>query len=226
MNVPNNGAAAVLFEVAAGARPGAADSALKRALDLAIAIPMLVFLAPLLLLLGALVQFTDRGPAFFVQRRCGLNGKMFDCVKFRSMVVDADARLKALLEADPVAREEWARDQKLRNDPRLTRIGKFLRKTSLDELPQLWNIIRGDMSIVGPRPIVSSEITRYGVHYADYCAVRPGVTGLWQVSGRNDTTYDERVQLDVRYVQTWTIWLDLEIIFGTVPAVLFSRGAY
>lgn len=198
----------------------------KRALDLLIAAPLAVFLSPLLLVLALAIRCSDRGPALFVQTRYGLGGRTFSCFKFRTMVADAGERLEALLAADPAAREEWARDRKLRNDPRITRFGRFLRKSSLDELPQLINILRGEMSIVGPRPIVREEIERYGRSFGHYCAVRPGVTGLWQISGRNDTTYEERVALDVEYVERWSIWLDLRIIALTLPAVLFSRGAY
>jgi Undecaprenyl-phosphate galactose phosphotransferase WbaP len=198
----------------------------KRVLDLAIAAPLALFLAPLLLLVAALIKLRDGGPALFVQSRVGLNGETFRCLKFRTMVTDSAAVLERLLANDPVARAEWDADQKLRCDPRVTAVGRFLRKTSLDELPQLLNILKGEMSIVGPRPIVPAEIVRYGAHFNDYCAVKPGVTGLWQVSGRNDTTYAERVALDVAYVRNWSIWLDLSIILRTVPAVLFSKGAY
>lgn len=142
------------------------------------------------------------------------------------MLVDAPARLEALLARDPEAREEWARDQKLRNDPRITKLGAFLRKTSLDEVPQLFNIIRGEMSIVGPRPIVHAEIVRYEELFLYYCAAKPGVTGLWQVSGRNDVTYRERVLMDAEYAKSWNLWKDIKIILATLPAVLFSRGAY
>lgn len=198
----------------------------KRALDIALAAPLALFLSPFLLCIALIIRLRDRGPALFVQDRYGLGGRTFRCFKFRTMVPDAAERLKSLLESDPAAREEWAKDQKLRNDPRITPIGNILRKTSIDELPQLINILRGEMSIVGPRPIVRDEIDKYGVHFADYCAVRPGVTGLWQVSGRNDTTYDERVALDVEYVARQSFWLDVRIILMTIPAVLFSRGAY
>lgn len=142
------------------------------------------------------------------------------------MAVDADAQLARLLADDPVARAEWARDQKLRNDPRITRIGKFLRSSSLDELPQLWNILIGDMSVVGPRPIIAAEVPRYGRFFQDYCAVRPGLTGLWQVGGRNDVTYAERVQFDVRYIRTHTFIGDLVICIRTIPTMIGARGCY
>ena len=146
--------------------------------------------------------------------------------KFRSMAADASQALEHCLTANPALREEWQRNHKLRNDPRVTRIGRFLRRTSLDELPQLWNILRGQMSFVGPRPIVREEISRYGESYALYKKVTPGLTGLWQVSGRNNTSYQQRVSLDLYYIRNWSPWLDLYILARTVTAVLFARGAY
>jgi lipopolysaccharide/colanic/teichoic acid biosynthesis glycosyltransferase len=142
------------------------------------------------------------------------------------MRTDASARLEQLLASDPKAAAEWAEFQKLRNDPRITVLGRLLRKSSLDELPQLLNIVRGEMSVVGPRPVTSAEIHRYGGEYAYYTAVRPGVLGLWQVSGRNKLTYPERIKLDVKYVKDWSIWLDFEILLRAIPVVLFGRGAY
>jgi Undecaprenyl-phosphate galactose phosphotransferase WbaP len=201
-------------------------SRMKRAMDLAIAWPVLIFLSPLIILIYALLKIFDPGPAIFAQLRVGRDGKTFLVYKFRTMRVDAAARLNSLLANDPAAAAEWAQFQKLRNDPRVTLIGRFLRKTSLDELPQCFNIIRGEMAVVGPRPVTSSEIHRYGGQYAYYTAVRPGVVGLWQVSGRNKLTYDERVALDVRYVKTWSIWRDIAILFRAVPVVLFGLGAY
>lgn len=201
-------------------------SGLKRLLDLAIAVPAFLFLLPVFFAVGLAVWLDDRGPIFFRHKRRGLGGEMFGCLKFRSMCVDAEDKLQSLLANDPVAAAEWAKDQKLRNDPRVTRVGKLLRKTSLDELPQLVNIIAGDMSIVGPRPIVDAEVPRYGEHIHYYDSVRPGVLGLWQVSGRNDTCYDKRVELDVEYAQTHTAMADMMIILKAVPAVFLSRGAY
>jgi Undecaprenyl-phosphate galactose phosphotransferase WbaP len=202
------------------------SSAVKRTMDMVLSVAVLVFTAPLLLLIAVLIKISDGGPVLFVQRRCGLNGRTFRCYKFRTMRVDAAERLERLLACDPVAAAEWAKDQKLRNDPRVTPIGRLLRKSSLDELPQLFNILRGEMSVVGPRPIVSSEIYRYGSHFPFYTAVRPGVVGLWQVSGRNDVDYDRRVQLDVEYVQNWSAWADVKILAKSIPVVLFARGAY
>lgn len=198
----------------------------KRAFDLAVAIPTAVFLAPLMLLIFLAIRLTSPGAAFFAQRRVGFNGRTFVCYKFRTMRIDASERLERLLASDPEAAREWAEFQKLRCDPRVTPLGKFLRKSSLDELPQLLNVIRGDMSVVGPRPITSAEIHRYGSGYVYYTAVRPGVVGLWQVSGRNRLTYEQRVAYDVEYVRNWSLLGDLRILARAVPVVLFASGAY
>jgi undecaprenyl-phosphate galactose phosphotransferase len=169
---------------------------------------------------------SDGGPAFYFQNRIGKNGKAFKCWKFRSMVTNADQILKEILEKDPVAREEYARDYKLKDDPRITKVGHFLRKSSLDEIPQLYNVLKGEMSLVGPRPVVKAEEVYYGDKFEQYMAVRPGITGLWQVSGRNDVSYDQRVALDVWYVQNWSVWTDLVILFKTTFVVLYRKGAY
>jgi exopolysaccharide production protein ExoY len=202
------------------------DSRLKRAIDLAVAIPLLIFLAPVLGLIYLLLKVADPGPAIFSQLRVGKGGRTFLVYKFRTMRTDAGARLSGLLRSDPIAAAEWAQFHKLRNDPRVTLLGRLLRKSSLDELPQVFNIIRGEMSVVGPRPVTSAEIHRYGSLYPYYTAVRPGVAGLWQVSGRNRLTYEERVALDVSYVKTWSIWSDLVILIRAIPVVLFGLGAY
>lgn len=199
---------------------------LIRGLDVIIALTALLILAPLMLLLAAIIAIVDPGPIFFAHRRIGRGGQEFYCLKFRSMAVDAEQRLLALLASNEQAREEWARDQKLRDDPRITSIGQFLRKSSLDELPQLFNVLRGEMSLVGPRPIVQNEVNRYGRYFDHYCSVRPGITGLWQISGRNDVTYRRRVALDVTYTRLLTTKLYLRILAGTVPSVLFQRGTY
>jgi len=199
---------------------------LKRGMDLGLALGVAILFAPLLTVLAILVKFSSPGPIFFGQTRIGRNGQTFKAWKFRSMIPNADAALKEYLAANPAAREEFAATQKLRHDPRITRVGEFLRKTSLDELPQLWNVINGDMSLVGPRPIVNDEIARYADVYRLYCRVRPGITGLWQVSGRSLTTYEERVRLDSRYVRNWSPWLDLYILVRTVKTVLFREGAF
>ena len=202
-----------------------ANSVMKRVTDFVLSGAALVFLLPVLLPLAIAIRLSDGGPALFKQRRIGRDGKEFRCYKFRSMVVDADVRLQQLLESDPLARKEWQETQKLENDPRITPFGQFLRKSSLDELPQLINILKGEMSIVGPRPIVQNEVEKYGDYFAHYCQVRPGLTGLWQVSGRSDTSYGERVLLDVQYVSDWSYIGDIKIIAKTVPAVLLSDGA-
>jgi len=197
-----------------------------RAVELTITTVAVVFLAPLMALTALGILLTDAGPVFYRQKRVGRGGRPFYCLKFRTMSVDAEERLKELLANDACARREWERSQKLRFDPRITRIGAFLRASSLDELPQLFNILRGDMGLVGPRPIVAAEIERYGIHFRHYCAVRPGLTGLWQVSGRSDVDYRERVVMDVAYVRAKCVTLDLKILFATLPAVVMRRGSY
>ena len=197
----------------------------KRALDIIISGAALVLVLPLIVAVALIIRMQDGGRAIYSQKRYGRNGRTFKCYKLRSMVLDADARLREILATDPDARAEWDATQKLTHDPRITPLGHFIRKTSIDELPQLINILRGEMSIVGPRPIVENEIAKYGEYYRDYCAVRPGLTGLWQVEGRSNTTYEERVLLDARYAQTRSFSGDMMIMLRTVPAVLFSRGA-
>jgi Undecaprenyl-phosphate galactose phosphotransferase WbaP len=197
----------------------------KRMFDIVLSCAALaVFVIPMLVV-GLLVKL-DGGPAIFGHRRVGEGGRMFACLKFRSMRVDAEQQLADLLARDETARREWEVAQKLKADPRVTRIGRVLRKTGLDELPQLLNVIRGDMSLVGPRPVTVSEMEYYGTEADRYKRVRPGITGLWQVSGRSDTTYAQRVSLDAWYVANWSPWHDLVIILKTIPAVLSRRGAY
>lgn len=198
---------------------------LKRGFDFLAALALLIVLAPVFAAFGLLLRL-EGGTAFFSHRRVGRNGRPFACHKFRTMVPDAEARLAHVLATDPAAREEWARDFKLKNDPRVTALGEFLRLSSLDELPQLWNVLVGQMSLVGPRPVVQAELERYGDAAALYLQVRPGLTGLWQVSGRNDTSYEERVRLDAEYVCNWSFALDLRILFRTVGVVIGRRGAY
>lgn len=202
------------------------DDAAKRLLDLTCVVAGLVFMAPLIVVVAILVKLQDGGPILFGQERLGRNGRVFRCYKFRTMVVDAQARLDALLATNPNARAEWALDHKLRKDPRITPIGSFLRKSSLDEIPQLFNILMGDMSVVGPRPIVIGEIARYGVRFNHYCRVKPGLTGLWQVSGRNNTTYRRRVAMDTLYAARRNILMDVMIILKTIPAVIMRKGSY
>lgn len=197
-----------------------------RLFDVVVAALALIALLPVLLVVFLLVKLTSRGPGIFVQQRVGRRGVLFPCLKFRTMVVDADEALAAVLAQSSRAREQWARDQKLRDDPRITWIGALLRKSSLDELPQLFNILAGQMSVVGPRPIVTSEISRYGARFSSYCSVRPGLTGLWQVSGRNDISYSSRVRLDSLYARKRSFALNVSICLRTVPAVLSKSGSY
>lgn len=199
---------------------------LCRVLDIVIALAVLIFVAPLMIVIAGLIKLQDGGPALFGHARIGQGGRTFKCLKFRSMVVDAEARLNALLARDPEARREWEADHKLRKDPRITALGAFLRKSSLDELPQLFNVLKGEMSLVGPRPIVTSEIVRYGRWFPYYCSVKPGVTGLWQVNGRNDVSYRRRVALDVLFARTNGVRRYLKIMAATVPAVLLRSGSY
>lgn len=202
------------------------DTLLSDTTHFLIAVMALLFLAPLMLLVAIAVFAYDGGPIVFAHRRIGRDGRTFPCLKFRSMAVDAEERLAEVLRTDPDARAEWERDHKLRDDPRVTKLGAFLRKTSLDELPQLFNVLRGEMSLVGPRPIVEGEVCKYGRRFKHYCAVKPGITGIWQVSGRNDTTYAARVAMDCVYAQRRTLGLDMTVLFLTVPAVLARRGSY
>jgi lipopolysaccharide/colanic/teichoic acid biosynthesis glycosyltransferase len=195
----------------------------KRMLDIIVVILFLPIVLPLVALLVAWVA-KDGGKPIFSHERIGMGGRTFRCLKIRTMVLDSEERLKAVLRDDPAAAIEWARDFKLRNDPRITRIGRILRTTSLDELPQLWNVFRGDMSLVGPRPVTAEELPRYAPHIDAYCSVRPGVTGIWQVSGRNDLSFAERVKLDRDYVRKLSMTNDLSILFWTVPTVLRRTG--
>ncbi len=199
---------------------------LKRMFDLIIGSVVALIALPIILLVILLVRLTSAGPILYGQSRIGLDNVKFTAWKFRSMYQNADELLFRYLQADPNLRREWERDHKLRRDPRITRVGAFLRKTSLDELPQLWNVLKGDMSLVGPRPIVTAEIQRYGISFDAYKSVRPGITGMWQVSGRNNTSYEERIQFDEYYVANWSIWLDLYILGRTVKTVLLTEGAY
>jgi len=197
-----------------------------RAMDLTISLTLLVLLAPVLVILVIGVYLSDPGQVIFAHSRVGRNGTMFKVLKFRSMVKDAQARLQHLLANDAEARASWAAEHKLRNDPRITRFGRFLRKSSLDELPQLINVLRGEMSLVGPRPISPEEAVRYGRYFDLYCSVKPGITGLWQVCGRNDVSYRRRVALDVSFTRNHTVPLYLAILARTAPAALFARGSY
>jgi undecaprenyl-phosphate galactose phosphotransferase len=202
-----------------------ASDRLYTALNQALAAGLILLLSPVLAVIALLLWRSDGAPLTFGHLRVGRHGQLFRCLKFRTMVRDADKRLAELLERDPQARAEWADTQKLVNDPRITPIGRFLRLSSLDELPQLFNVLRGEMHLVGPRPVTSEELVRYGSYQRHYLSVLPGITGLWQVSGRNNTTYERRVQLDALYVDTRTPLLDLWIAVRTVRVLLTREGA-
>jgi undecaprenyl-phosphate galactose phosphotransferase len=188
---------------------------------------LLLFLAPLLALVAVKIRLFDGGQVIFAHTRVGRHGRLFPCYKFRTMVANSAEVLAELLAKDPVARAEWERDRKLRCDPRITPLGRLLRKTSLDELPQLINVVRGEMSLVGPRPVVPDELELYGAARIYYLQVRPGLTGLWQISGRNDLDYERRVSLDAWYVRNWTLWYDILILVRTLLVVPGkANGAY
>ena len=197
----------------------------KSVLDLSLSAVAFVCFLPLFAVMPVLVKATSSGPVFYRARRLGKNGRPIRVWKFRSMYEDADERLKSLLDSDPALRAEFAANFKLANDPRVTPLGRFLRKTSLDEIPQLFNVFSGEMALIGPRPIVEKEVEYYGRDYSVFSSVKPGITGLWQVSGRSDTDYARRVALDAYYVLNWSPWLDIWILFRTIGAVLFMRGA-
>lgn len=198
----------------------------KRAFDIIVGSLLILLLAPLLLLLVILIRIESPGAALFAHRRLGKNGVPFNCYKFRSMVMNAQELLPQLLEDNPELQEEWNRDFKLKHDPRVTRIGRILRQTSLDEIPQLINVLKGEMSLVGPRPIIAEEMERFGDAARDYMMVLPGITGLWQVSGRSDIDYQERVLMESWYVRNWSLWLDISLLFRTIGIVLNRKGAY
>jgi exopolysaccharide production protein ExoY len=198
----------------------------KRLADIVLALSGIVLLAPLLFICYLLTIAMSPGPALFRHRRVGFGGRHFDCLKFRTMRTDAPERLRELLASDPAAADEWASSRKLKQDPRVTGFGAILRKSSLDELPQLFNVLRGEMSIVGPRPVTDEELERYTTSIAAYLACRPGITGLWQVSGRSATTYEKRVACDAFYAQNWSMALDAKILIVTLPALLESETAF
>ncbi len=195
----------------------------KRVCDLVFAFALLPILVPVIAILWGLTRL-DGGPGFFGHKRVGKDRRQFSCWKIRTMVPDAEAKLKQYLSENPDAKAQWQRDFKLDNDPRITRLGNFLRKTSLDELPQIWNVIRGEMSFVGPRPVVQDELLRYGESEKFYLSVRPGITGLWQVSGRNDISYADRVRMDRIYASRYSMLQDTKIIAKTATVVLFPTG--
>ncbi|RUM93866.1 MAG: UDP-phosphate galactose phosphotransferase [Thiothrix sp.] len=197
----------------------------KRFFDLIVSCALLLVLSPAFLYLGWRIR-KDGGPAFYSQSRIGKHGKSFSCYKFRSMRVNADKVLKELLASDEELKRQWDQDHKLKEDPRVTAVGRFLRKTSLDEFPQLLNVFKGEMSLVGPRPISDTELVRYGVQISYYLETPPGITGLWQISGRNDVDYSTRVNLDAWYARNWSLWYDITILFKTVRVVFRGSGAY
>jgi Undecaprenyl-phosphate galactose phosphotransferase WbaP len=204
------------------------ERGVKRLFDLASVLVILALFWWAIIAVAIAVRLTTGSPVIYGHKRIGRDGREFKCYKFRSMVPNADEVLSRLLATNAEAREEWNRDFKLKNDPRVTRVGRFIRKTSLDEFPQLWNVVRNDMSIVGPRPVVRKELDQYylGAFKARYLSVKPGLTGLWQVSGRNDMDYSERVELDRAYVCSWGVWSDFMIVMRTVGVMLGRKGAY
>lgn len=199
---------------------------IKRGLDLLLVVLCLPVLLLLIAAIAAAIRVTSPGPIFFSHRRIRRHGRFFSMWKFRTMCVNSAEVLEDYLAANPEARAEWRKDHKLKNDPRVTGVGEFLRRTSLDELPQIWNVITGTMSLVGPRPIVAAEVEKYGQYFADYCLVKPGVTGLWQVSGRSRVSYPERVQLDRQYAHHWSLSADVRILCRTLSSVANQDGAY
>ena len=200
----------------------------KRLFDVIFSLSILILFFPLYLILAILIAISSPGPIFYVQERVGKNYKPFGCLKFRTMVYNADDLLSDLMTTSPHLREEFEDNFKLKQDPRITAIGKFLRLTSLDEFPQFWNVLKGDMSVVGPRPLVPEELPKYGRYMDKVLTIQPGITGLWQVSGRNDIPYEQRVQIDVYYVNARNLWLDLWIVFKTIGVIIFPKnnGAY
>jgi exopolysaccharide production protein ExoY len=199
---------------------------LKRCFDVTGALAAILLLMPLFCLIALAIKLWDRGPVFYRHSRVGLSGTSFDCLKFRSMVINADEVLALHLAANSEAAQEWQKNRKLKRDPRITPLGASMRKTSIDELPQLLNILRGEMSFVGPRPIVTAEVPKYGPVIAHYLRTRPGLTGPWQISGRNDVDYATRVALDQGYVENWSFWRDITIIAKTARVVVAAHGCY
>jgi len=202
------------------------NTGIKRLIDIFVVTLGGLLLLPFLMFIALLIKITSPGPVLYKQKRLGSDGKHFYTYKFRSMAIDADQKLQKMLASDPLLKKEWEENHKLFNDPRITKLGRFIRRTSIDEFPQLINILKGEMSLVGPRPIVDAEIEKYGEDYKRVFSIKPGLTGLWQVSGRSDTNYLDRVAYDVYYLQSWSVWLDLWIIFKTFGVVLFGKGAY
>jgi len=219
-----------LFTTRARTQPVFEDKAyqevFKRFFDLTLAILILPITLPILLVLMVLIKISSRGPAVFKSERIGIGGSRFQCLKLRTMCVHAEEKLQVVLRKNPTLRAEWEKDHKLKKDPRITKVGRVIRALSLDEIPQIFNVIKGEMSFVGPRPIVEAEISKYGKSYKYYTRVKPGITGIWQINGRNDTTYENRVAMDKHYSQSLNFLTDLKIIIKTVPAALSKKGAY
>lgn len=199
--------------------------AIKRLIDVTGAVLILIVFLPVLCIVTASVVATSGWPVFYSHRRLGLGGRSFSLYKFRSMRKNADQVLTAFLDSDAAARSEWEAFRKLKDDPRVTPLGAFLRRSSLDEFPQLWNVLKGEMSLVGPRPVTKSERSKYAEHWKTYCSMKPGISGLWQVNGRNDLTYAQRVEFDVEYVRSWSLTMDLRILAKTVAVVLRKEGS-
>jgi exopolysaccharide production protein ExoY len=200
---------------------------LKRLFDIFFSLAVFLLFSPLFLFIALAIRLTSRGEVIYAHVRIGRGGVPFRCYKFRTMYKDAEKRLRTLLRDNPEMRREWQEKRKLKNDPRITPVGRLLRKSSLDELPQFWNVLKGNLSVVGPRPVVRTELNQfYGAKASKVLSLRPGLTGIWQVSGRNDISYNSRVKLDEEYVNTRSFLLDLKLICKTIPAMLFSKGAY
>lgn len=225
MKSASRSASSPLFNSVTGGAPPVGGIS-KRSFDILVALAALILLSPIFLLIMALVKYTDGGSIFYGHRRIGYNGTTFRCLKFRTMAENGDALLQQYFEENPEALEEWRATRKLQDDPRVTVLGTVLRKLSLDELPQLINILKGEMSIVGPRPVVEDELELYEASAVYYLRSRPGLTGLWQVSGRNDVSYAARIAFDTHYVRNWSLTRDLVIVVRTIPAVCLSRGSY
>jgi len=196
----------------------------KRVFDIVFALIVLSVFSPIYLAITLLIFISSRGSVLYIHPRVGLNGSTFNCIKFRTMINGAEQALEDYLSSCPISRAEYEASFKLKHDPRITKIGKFLRTTSLDELPQFWNVLVGDMSVVGPRPLVQAELTKYGKAIDRVLSVRPGIAGIWQVSGRNDIPYARRVQIDASYAKRMCFWLDLHLIFKTILVVIFPKG--
>jgi lipopolysaccharide/colanic/teichoic acid biosynthesis glycosyltransferase len=205
-------------------RADAYSSGGKRLFDILFSLSVLIVFSPIYLIISLLIYINSPGPILYVQRRVGRNGRLFECYKFRTMVVNADRILTDMLNTCPISRAEYEDSFKLKDDPRVTPIGRWLRVTSLDEFPQFWNVLLGDMSVVGPRPLVKEELPKYGSAIDKVLTIRPGLTGLWQVSGRNDIPYPRRVQIDVHYAKHHCFWMDLYIIVKTIGVVIFPKG--